>query len=346
MHWLQALDINIFRFINGGLVNPFLDRVMPFASGNAFFAPILFLVCVWLLIRGGARGRLFLLMFVLSLAVSDGWVCNTLKHAVARPRPFATLDNVRVLLGRGSSFSMPSSHAANWFAATLVAFVYCRRSLWFMLPLALIVSFSRVYNGVHYPSDVAAGAVLGLGSAGAVLVLANAFWGWAGRKWFPLWWEHTPSLVAPPPSRDAKEEEEEEQIAVPSSRAARAQEPVRHASPEAHWLRLGYIVIAALFIAHLAYIASGVIELSEDESYQWLWSKHLALSYYSKPLLIAVTQFLGTHLWGDTVFGIRFFSPVIAAILSFIVLRFFARTVNARASFFLLLAINVTPLMA
>ena len=99
-------------------------------------------------------------------------------------------------------------------------------------------------------------------------------------------------------------------------------------------------------LARLAYIASGTIQLSEDEAYQWLWSKHLALSYYSKPPLIAYTQFLGTSLWGDTAFGVRFFSPVIAAILSLILLRFFAREVNARAGFFLLLIVTATPLLS
>ena len=103
-------------------------------------------------------------------------------------------------------------------------------------------------------------------------------------------------------------------------------------------------VLAVLLLARLAYIASATIELSQDEAYQWLWSKHLALSYYSKPPLIAYTQFLGTFLWGDTAFGVRFFSPVIAAVLSLLVLRFFAREVNARAGFFLLLIITATPL--
>jgi 4-amino-4-deoxy-L-arabinose transferase-like glycosyltransferase len=112
------------------------------------------------------------------------------------------------------------------------------------------------------------------------------------------------------------------------------------------WLRLGYVVIAILLVARLAYIASGTIQLSEDESYQWLWSKHLALFYYSKPPLIAYTQSLGTALFGDTAFGIRFLSPVIAALLSLIVLRFFAKTVNARAGFFLLLITTATPLLS
>src|SRR5204862_3267982 len=91
--------------------------------------------------------------------------------------------------------SMPSSHAANWFAATMVAFIYFRRSLWFMLPTAILVSFSRIYNGVHYPSDVLAGAILGAGYAAASVWLLNAIWQWAGRKWFPGWWAKLPSLL-------------------------------------------------------------------------------------------------------------------------------------------------------
>ena len=115
---------------------------------------------------------------------------------------------------------------------------------------------------------------------------------------------------------------------------------------DAHWLRLGYIFIAVTLLANLAYLASGLIELTEDEAYQWVWSKHLALSYYSKPPLIAYTQWLGTHLWGDNDFGVRFFSPVIGAILGILLLRFFARAVNARAGFFLALIVSATPLLA
>jgi 4-amino-4-deoxy-L-arabinose transferase-like glycosyltransferase len=96
------------------------------------------------------------------------------------------------------------------------------------------------------------------------------------------------------------------------------------------WLLLGYILTAFLLLFRLGYIASGTIELSNDEAYQWLWSKHLALSYFSKPPGIAFLQFAGTWLWGDTQFGVRFFSPVFAAILSIVVLRFMAREVGAR----------------
>jgi membrane-associated phospholipid phosphatase len=342
LQWLLNLDERAFRLLNEGIVNPFFDKIMPFASGNAFFYPVLVIVCIWLVFKGGTRGRLCVLMLVLAVAVSDGWICKTLKHAINRDRPFVHLENVRLLLGRGNSPGMPSSHAANWFAATIAVFVYYRRSLAILLPLALLVSLSRIYNGVHYPSDVIVGALLGGGSAVAVMVALNAAWRLVGHRWFPLWWKACPSLTQIRRSEMAEDEE----IAVPHSRQTRASEQARHVDPDAHWLRLGYVLIAALFVARLAYIASGTIELSEDEAYQWLWSKHLALSYYSKPLLIAVTQFLGTSIWGDNAFGVRFFSPVIGFVLSIAMLRFFARTVNARASFFLLLIITATPLMA
>jgi 4-amino-4-deoxy-L-arabinose transferase-like glycosyltransferase len=102
----------------------------------------------------------------------------------------------------------------------------------------------------------------------------------------------------------------------------------------------------ACLLARLAYIASGIIQLGEDEAYQWLWSKHLALSYYSKPPAHRLHPIPGNVLVGRHRVRRAFLSPVIAAVLSLLVLRFFAREVNARAGFFLLLIITATPLMS
>src|SRR5262245_29452840 len=112
------------------------------------------------------------------------------------------------------------------------------------------------------------------------------------------------------------------------------------------WLRAGYVFIVFFFLTRLAYLAAGRIQLSEDEAYQWLWSKHLALSYYSKPPLIAYAQFVGTSLWGDNQFGVRFLSPVFATLLSLGLLRFLAAEVNARVGFWLVVVLTATPLMA
>src|SRR6266481_1084178 len=197
MHWLQTLDAGLFRFINLTLSNPVFDAVMPFVSGNVFFFPALAVVAAFLIWKGGLRGSLCVVLLVLIVWMGDSLVCNTIKHAIGRPRPFFALSEAHTLVGRSQSFSLPSSHAANWFAATMVVYVYYRRSVWFMLPAASLVGLSRVYNGVHYPSDVLAGAILGAGYAAAALWSLDALWQWAGRAWFPLWWEKIPSLLEP-----------------------------------------------------------------------------------------------------------------------------------------------------
>jgi undecaprenyl-diphosphatase len=219
MHWLQTLDTNLFLFVNRSLVNPFFDWLMPVLSGgggfkNGFLA-VAILAGIAIFIFGKSRARVCVLMLPLIVGTNDGLVCNTLKHAVARPRPFVKLPDARVFgkigdgyvppeinadgvdmaAGKGSHNSMPSSHAANLFCATMVLFLFYRRSLWFMLPLALGVSFSRIYNGVHYPSDVLAGAIVGAGYAVAATIAIESAWQFVGKKYLPRWHAKLPVLV-------------------------------------------------------------------------------------------------------------------------------------------------------
>lgn len=329
MNWLQSIDVALFRLGNQSLSNPFFDWLMPIASGHALFVPALVVLGTLLLWKGGSRGRLLVLFMLLVLALGDGAVCNTLKKLLGRPRPCLALGDLALRVGCSGSGSMPSSHAANWFAATMVAFLYYRRSIWFMAPLAALVSFSRVYNGVHYPSDVVVGAILGAGYAVAIVWAGNALWGWAGARWFPLWWERRPCLLRP-----------EEMLPARAPTAAAAELAGRQ------WVRLGYLLLGVLLVARLIYLATDQIELSKDEAYQWLWSKHPALSYYSKPPMIAYLQWVGTHLWGDRGLGVRFLSPVLGTVLGALMLRFLARQGAARSGFWLLLVVTATPLLA
>ena len=325
MHWLQTLDTRLFYFINHSLSNPFFDWLMPILSGGngvmQWFVPCVFIGFVAALFFGGARARLCALTLAVVSLLGNALVVNTIKHAIGRPRPCMALPDVIARLGCTTSGSMPSAHAANWFAATMVAFLFYRKSWRFMLPMALAVSFSRVYNGVHYPSDVLAGAILGAGYAAAGMVVLQAAWNWIGKRWFPLWHQRLPNLL--------------------KAETLKSAQP----STDSHWLRFGYLLIFIMLIGRWIYIASGAIELSQDEAYQWVWSKHLALSYYSKPPGIALIQFAGTSLFGNTEFGVRFFSPLFAAILSLMLLRFLAREIGAPPSFWLLLAATATPLL-
>jgi 4-amino-4-deoxy-L-arabinose transferase-like glycosyltransferase len=335
MNWLPSLDSAVFRWVNQSLAHPWLDWLMPVLSGNALFTPALVLLAVVLLWKGGVRGRLCVLMLVLVVGALNNAVVDALKHAFDRHRPFVDLPDVRLLVGRGKSSSLPSSHAANWLAAATVAWVYYRRSLGVLLPLGLLVGVSRVYNGVHYPSDVLAGFAVGVAVGAGGVWLVDGLWRWLGARWFPLWWRRLPSLTHPVVFADPL---------APRPGIEPIRDPVR--VRERQWLHLGYVVIAVLLFARLAYLRSETIEISKDEAYQWLWSKHLALSYFSKPPFIAYFQWIGTHLWGDTPFGIRFFAPVITSLASLLVLRFLAREVNTRAAFALILVVTATPLLA
>ena len=326
MHWLQSLDTALFHLVNSALGNPFFDWLMPVLSGRGVpWLPAVVIAVPLVLFFGSPRLRLCALLMVLVVALGDPLVVGTIKEAVGRHRPCLDLADAVPRLGCTTSGSMPSAHSANWFALATVALLFYRRSARWLFPLAAAVAFSRVYCGAHYPSDVLAGAILGAGYAIAFVVMLQTIWNRAGKKYFPAWHARLPNLLQPEPTP-----------------------PVASGQPksEVEWLHLGYLVIVLALIGRWLYLASGIINLSEDEAYQWLWSKHLALSYYSKPPGIAFIQWTGTALFGDTDLGVRFFSPLFAAILSGLVLRFMARETGGRAAFCLLLITFAVPLLA
>ena len=172
---------------------------MPFLSGNRLFVPAFIGLSILLVWKSKARGAIFVGMLVLGILLGDTLISNTLKHLIARPRPFNTILDTHIPLGMGTtgSGSMPSSHAVNWFSASIIAFIFYRKSWRFMLPMALLVSFSRIYNGMHYPGDILVGAILGAGSGATLVWTLDALWRWQGHRWFPLWWQHFPSLMQP-----------------------------------------------------------------------------------------------------------------------------------------------------
>ena len=346
MHWLLSLDTALFHFVNRSLANRFFDGLMPVLSGDG--VPWLWAVILAVpagLLFGSVRLKICALLMVLVVALGDPLVVGTLKDAVARPRPFVTLKDARLfgVVGKGyvrpqadgalppsaNRHSFPSAHAANTFAVAMVGFLFYRRSAWFLFPLAAAIAFSRVYNGVHYPIDITVGALLGLGYGWALVWLLQKCWDVIGQRVFPAWHAQLPGL------RNAGRPAPGTPVKSPAAAPAADQE----------WLRLGYLFIALTLVGHWIYVASGIIGLSEDEAYQWLWSKHLALSYYSKAPGIAYIQWVGTSLFGDNNFGVRFFSPVFAAILSTLMLRFIGREAGVRTAFLLLLVTYATPLL-
>src|SRR5215217_58820 len=99
MHWLGTMDTALFRLINLSLSNPVLDLLMPLFASNT----LLILGCCGILLmvwKGGMRGIICAVLLLLALAVTDS-ICNTVKYAVARPRPFLAVVGTNVLIGKG-----------------------------------------------------------------------------------------------------------------------------------------------------------------------------------------------------------------------------------------------------
>ncbi len=157
---LPALDSLLFFLINHNLQNSFFDIVMPFITKKAWliFLPLY----LWCFAKDRKTATIALVLGLSSLLLSD-WGSNALKHFFERIRPCSELDGVRVLVGCGKSFSMPSNHAVNAFAFITPFFILQRnRVRYLFVAVAVLVGFSRIYVGVHYPSDVIVGALIGL----------------------------------------------------------------------------------------------------------------------------------------------------------------------------------------
>jgi undecaprenyl-diphosphatase len=95
--------------------------------------------------------------FVLEIAVVEAFI----KPLIARPRPFWILDNVRVIDGAFSTYSFPSGHVALLTVAGWILSHYFPKTAWLWVVLIGLTAWSRVYNGVHWPSDVLAGVLIG-----------------------------------------------------------------------------------------------------------------------------------------------------------------------------------------
>ena len=158
---LQTVDAWAFHVINRTFQNPLFDLVMPILSTKEYaIAPAVALL-LWLGLRYGRRGWLLLAVFVAAVALGDQGT-NLLKAVFHRTRPCHVLPDVHLLAGCTRSFSLPSNHASNMFAIATVAWLTFRRWRLALFALAAAVAYSRIYLGVHYPSDVVLGALWGV----------------------------------------------------------------------------------------------------------------------------------------------------------------------------------------
>jgi undecaprenyl-diphosphatase len=171
---MQQFDTQLLLFINHDLVNPVFDVLMPALSLQGYLLALPFLI--YLVLQGfrqqERRGMGSGIMAIGTILIAclavylTGFVEDWMKETVARVRPCRTLEGIRLILLCPKSYSMPSGHAISSFALAAPLFFLTRTTIrlaWRFYPvvLASLIAFSRMYLGVHYPTDVLAGAVLG-----------------------------------------------------------------------------------------------------------------------------------------------------------------------------------------
>lgn len=174
--FLTNLDSQLFLFLNG-LHSEFWDSIMWWVSGKEEWIPLYMVLLGWLIFRFKWR-ILYLIPFIVLLIVLSDQISVLIKNTVQRFRPthdpeignlVNTLNNYR-----GGKYGFVSSHAANSFALAIFTSLILKNR-WFTVFIffwAALVSYSRIYLGVHYPGDILFGALLGI-ALGMV-----TFWLW------------------------------------------------------------------------------------------------------------------------------------------------------------------------
>jgi membrane-associated phospholipid phosphatase len=171
---MQFLDAQLLLLINHSAANALFDVLMPTLSSQGYLLILPFLL--FMILRGisrkDTRGKSYLFAAIGAIVIAccsaylAGGVEDWMKDAVARVRPCRAIESIRLIVPCPKSYSMPSGHAISSFSFAVPLFYLSRDYLarpWRLYPivLAAMIAFSRLYLGVHYPTDVLAGVLLG-----------------------------------------------------------------------------------------------------------------------------------------------------------------------------------------
>lgn len=164
------MDEALLVWINQGWAHPWLDGLFAWLSSRGFSLPLLALL-VALLARRHGRDGLKLGLLLIALVIGGDALGNGLKHLIGQPRPCAEIPELLRLAGKaageackGAEHSgMPSNHALNFFLTAAFLGAALRSWLWGLSlgTIAVAVALSRVYLGVHYPTQILAGGMFG-----------------------------------------------------------------------------------------------------------------------------------------------------------------------------------------
>lgn len=154
-------DTRLFIFINQLGHNPYLNSFFSLLSGVGTLGIIWAIIAIILFFWEKKNDHQKLFALFLGLGIS-AVVVEIVKNLTKRVRPELAIPFTITISEKSASFSFPSGHATIAFAAAYILSCNHKKLKWFYYLLALLISYSRIYLGKHYPSDVIVGAMLGL----------------------------------------------------------------------------------------------------------------------------------------------------------------------------------------
>ncbi len=216
------MDLDLLYRINHVWKTDWLDQLMPAMSALSAWLPLLAVVFIAVAIWGGFRGRAFLVVLAVTIAVGDGVIARTLKKSTDRPRPHQVVYGLTVRdIARGKPAiaavfreprqkpsqpkpfyqegrSFPSAHVINTFAAATVALMFFGRRWWWLYVPAALVAYSRVYVASHWPSDILPSVAIGLLCGTFIPLTADLLWRKLGHRIHLRTARMNPRLLAKP----------------------------------------------------------------------------------------------------------------------------------------------------
>lgn len=174
MELLMNYEFGVLNFIQTNLTNPIMDKIMIILTYLGSFGAVWIFIALILIMTSKYRKNGLALAVSLILCLIIGNVI--LKPFVGRIRPCDVNTAVQLLINRPLDASFPSGHAMSSFAAATTIFYLDKKLGFGALLLAAAISFSRLYLYVHYPTDIVAGALIGIAIAVAIKAIVFKYY--------------------------------------------------------------------------------------------------------------------------------------------------------------------------
>lgn len=159
--FFYSIDVSVLFFFNHTLSTHFLDKFFGIITNvNNWYIAYAILLGISF-VKGGRKGKIAAVGVLLLILFTDRFSAAYLKEWFHRIRPCNSLANVITPLGCNGTFSFPCNHAMNNFAAAVFYYELFPNLKWLLFITATLISISRVYMGLHYPSDILGGALIG-----------------------------------------------------------------------------------------------------------------------------------------------------------------------------------------